>query len=163
MGIKLSADPTPQIQPAERLRAGFILALGGLVTVFKRVILPHLCLAAGLWLLTMFALYRALWTGGKAGIIAGVGSVLLAIVAVALAMGYAFLTSLFAALKTAATYAEDFFYELFEALKEKIRAQIDNMEEGIAKQQAKVMLDNSVREVLSPLKKLRVGSVPAAL
>ena len=73
-------------------------------------------------------------------------------------MGYAFLLSAFWALKEAATYAEDFFYQLFENLKDHIRNRIDNMEAGVAKQQAKVILDNSIREVLAPLKALRLDS-----
>lgn len=171
MGIKLSADSTPgQLPggqtdtPAERLRAGFLLILGGLVVVLKRAVLPHLLLAFGLWLINGVAWYSVTVAGTVLPAPLG-WSILLAalLVGAVAALGYAFLTALFYSLKSAAAYAEDFFYELFEAIKDKIRAQINTLEDGVAKQQAKVMLDNSVREVLSPLKNLRVGSVPAAL
>ena len=162
MSIKLS--PPEQVSSptaAERLRAGFILVLGGMLVVLKKAVLPHCLLAMGLLFVTAYAVYHQVsgWPGPWNWLVTlwvvGFGSVL--------AMGYAFFGALFYSLKQAAIYAEDFFYELFEALKSKVRARIDTLEEGIAKQQAKVILDNSVREVLSPLKQLRVGSVPKAL
>ena len=79
-----------------------------------------------------------------------------------LAMGYAIVLSAVFGVRAAAARGEDFLYELFESLKDKVRSKIDNMEEGISKQQAKVILDNSVREVFSPLKKFRFESAPKA-
>ena len=159
MGIKLSKEPT--VRTSERLRAGFILVLGGLLVVLKRAVLPHFLLATGLLLVTGYAVYDhvSAWPAPLNWLIL----FLTGILGCFLAMGYAFTGAFLYALKQAATYAEDFFYELFEALKDKIRAQIDTLEEGVAKQQAKVILDNSVREVFAPLKQLRVGSVPGAL
>ena len=163
MGIKLSAEPV-QASSAERLRVGFIFILGGLLTLLKRGVLPHLLLSIGLWLLTVFAVYRIYpFEQSISAVLFWIWFIVLVILGSSLALVYALLTSIFWALKHAAAYAEDFFYELFETLKNKIRSQINSMEEGIAKQQAKVMLDNSVREILSPLKKLRIGSVPAIL
>ena len=162
MGVKLSKEEkVPLPTASERLRAGFMLILGGTLIVLKRAVLPHFLLALGLLLVTGYAVYHqvsqwpALWAGMllAASCLLGVGS----------ALGYAFLTALLYALKSAATYAEDFFYELFESLKDKVRTQIDTLDEGIAKQQAKVILDHSVREVFAPLKQLRVGSVPGVL
>ena len=162
MGIKLSVEPAPEApSKTERLRAGFILILGGLLAVLQRVVLPHFLLSLGLLLVTGYDLYRpaAHWPSPWPVLML----VWLALFGGALAFLYGFLTSLCCALKAAATYAEDFFYELFESLKDKVREQIDSLEDGIAKQQARVILDNSVREVLSPLRQLRVGSVPKAL
>ncbi len=167
MGIKLSqTDPKdlPNIPPtstSERLRLGVVLILGGVLEVLRRVVLPHFLLAFGLLFVTGYALFHAAaaWPAWFAWLILPVAGLLV----VTSAFGYALLTSLFCALKQAATYAEDFFYELLEAVKDKIRQKIDNLEEGVAKQQAKVMLDNSVREVFAPLKQLRVGSVPGVL
>lgn len=162
MGIKLSVEEkAPAPSATERLRAGFILILGGLLAVLQRVVLPHFLLALGLFIITGYAFYRpvAHWPYPWPWIVL----VCIVLIGGGIAFAYAFLASLLWALKAAATYAEDFFYELFEALKSKVRAEIDSMEEGIAKQQARVILDNSVRDVLSPLKQLRVGSVPHVL
>ncbi len=162
MGIKLSAEavsPAPSV--AQRLRAGFLLVLGGLLAVLQKAVLPHLLLALGLLAATGYALYHQLQQSAGWLVAAVLPATLL--IGGILALGYAFLTALLYSLKSAASYAEDFFYELFEALKDKIRKKIDNWEDGIAKQQAKVIVENSVREVLAPLKQLRVGSVPKVL
>jgi len=160
MGINLSKGTIPLAQPADRLQAGFILILGGLLAVLKRVVLPHIGLAAGIWLVTVYAVYKTATANTYLpGFLIGLYGLLFVLISAVGAFVYAFLMALFCALKEAATYAEDFFYELFEILKTKIRAHIANMEEGIAKQQAKVIVDNSIREVLAPLKKFKVGSV----
>jgi len=167
MGIKLSvADPKesanlPPTSATERLRLSVVLILGGIIEILRRVVLPHFLLAFGLLFVTGFALFRVAsqWPTWMAWVYLPI----LAILLFACAFGYALLTSLFCALKQAATYTEEFFYELLEAVKDKIRQKIDNLEEGVAKQQARVMLDNSVREVFAPLKQLRIGSVPGVL
>ncbi len=159
MGIKLSEEP--KVRTSERLRAGFVLVLGGLLIALKRAVLPHFLLATVLLLVTGYAVYHhvSAWPAPLNWLILFLSGILGGV----LAMGYAFAGAFLYALKQAATYAEDFFYELFEALKDKIRAQIDSLEEGMAKQQAKLILDNSVREVFAPLKQLRIGSVPGVL
>ena len=163
MGIKLSVAE-PESVPTDKLRNGFIVVLGGLSVLLKRSVLPHISLGGCLWLLTVYAIYKVGFTTWHLpAFLAWSWFGCMAVLAGVSAAGYVFLTSLFSALKGAAAYAEDFFYELFESLKAKIRSKINDMEEGIAKQQAKVILDNSVREVLAPLKQLRIGSVPVIL
>lgn len=165
MGIKLSPADTPEhSQALSPLQAGFILALGGLITALKRVILPYTAGAVGLFCLVAFLLYHQCMN--LLDIPAPFTYLLLAgllLCCGAAAMAYALLLCIVHGLHSAAVYAEEFFYALFEALKDKIRLHIQSMDEGIAKQQAKVILDNSVREVLSPLKQLRARSVSAAL
>ena len=78
-----------------------------------------------------------------------------------LALAYALLTALVFALRSAAVNVEDFLYMLFASVKDKVRSKIDAMDEGIAKQQAKVILENSLREVFAPLKELRFRTLPA--
>lgn len=167
MDIKLSSDAaaeSAQTTQTQRLRNGFIVIVGGLTVLLKRAVLPHMSLGGCLWVLSVYAAYKLGFAKWQLPAVLGWGWIVgFALLTAAAATGYVFLTSLAAALKGAATYAEDFFYELFEALKDKIRTKINTMEEGIAKQQAKVILDNSVREVLSPLKSLRLRSVPTVL
>lgn len=163
MGIKLSTTPQP-VSAADKLRGGFLLALGGALTVLQRVLLPHLLLALALFIFAAYALYHLTVLEAKyPSIVSGFILFMGLSVGGALALGYALVTATLYALKQTATYAENFFYELWEALKEKVRQQINSMEEGIAKQQAKVILDNSLKEVLAPLHKLRIGSVPVLL
>ena len=164
MGIKLSDPIEEKDTQTDRLRNGFILVLGGLTELLKRSVLPHLSLGGCLWVMTGYAVYKLGFIKLQLpGVMAWSLLIGLALLSAVLVTGYVFLTSLFSALKGAATYAEEFFYELFESLKDKVRSKIDTMDEGIAKQQAKVILDNSVREVLNPLKTLRFNSVPKVL
>lgn len=165
MGIKLSPTDSPVLpQRNSPLQAGFILALGGLVAALKRVILPYTAGALGLFCLVAYLLYnKCINPLALPSFFTYLLFAWLLISCGAAAMAYALLLCLVHGLHSAAVYAEEFFYALFEALKEKIRLKIQNMDEGIAKQQAKVILDNSVREVLSPLKQLRARSLMAAL
>lgn len=166
MGIKLSAEPkTDYIAAAgNKLAAGFMLALGGFLVVLRRVILPHFLAAVAIFMLAAYALYVTyLSSVGLPSFLIWILVLLILSLCATVGFLYAFSTSVVYAIKSAATYAEDFFYELFEALKDRVRQKINSMEEGVAKQQAKVILDSSVREVLSPLKELRFGSVPAIL
>lgn len=164
MGIKLfqaTAETAPIAVVSERLRAAFILVLGGIFSVLKRVVLPHFLLALGLLLVTGYTIYRpvAAWPAPWLFIVLLAAGIL----GVAGALGYALLTSLLYALKSAAIYAEDFFYALFECVKRTVSQQIDTLDEGITKQQAQVILQHSVREVFAPLRQLRIGSVPRVL
>ena len=165
MGIKLSSvkDQAPSALSAagERLRAAFILLLGFMLTALRTIFLPHLMAVMVLLAVSCCAVYKAVM-----GVIPVPFSWVLFVGVVVLygvlAMGYTLVLSAVFGVRAAAARVEDFLYELFESLKDKVRSKIDNMEEGISKQQAKVILDNSVREVFSPLKKFRFESAPKA-
>ena len=60
-----------------------------------------------------------------------------------LALAYALAGALLSALRAAAVNIEDFLYELFAALKEKVRTKVNGMQDGVAKQQAKIILQLS--------------------
>lgn len=149
---------------AERLRAAFVLVLGGLAAVLRGIFLPHLLVSLGLFTLAGYGIYKV-WLGPLAlpfpfswvvaGLVVGGYG--------AAALAYALVTSLVFSVRAAAGYAEDFFYELFASLKDKVRARIDDMDEGLAKQQARVILDNSVREVFAGLRAFRFGPAPKAV
>lgn len=165
MDIKLSVSPAAQtISSAERLRAAFLLLLGGLLKVLREIFLPHLLASMGLFTLAGYAVYKA-WLG-PLGLPAPFSWLLAALVVGAYggaALLYAVAASLVFSIRAAAGNVEDFLYEVFASLKEQVRARINNMEEGLAKRQAKVILDNSVREVFAPLRSFRLGSAPGAV
>lgn len=161
MGIKLSAPAHTNT----KLQAAFSLAFGGLLVVFRRVLLPHILLAAVLLIGAVYAFYtlhlpfvpyfppllnKLMWGG-------------VLCLTVLLAGAYAALASTLYALYCACVYAEEFFYALFQALKDNLHAKINNLDEGVAKQQARVLLDNSMKEVLEPLHQMRFHSFSATL
>lgn len=164
----MSTEPAKEIKPravpaaAERLKAAFVLALGGLLVVVRTIFLPHLLLGVVLFALSFYAVHQLFisllaapfsWIAGGLFFV-GYGLV---------AMLYALAASVVFALRSAAVNIEDFLYMVFASLKDKVRSKIDNMEEGLAKQQARVVLENSVREVFAPLKELRWQAAPAFL
>ena len=157
-------EKTPLLPAAERLRAAFVLSLGGLLTGLRRILVPYLLLSLGIFVLAVYALYKMLMLPVP---VFGIFSTVLFVVFVVLyglsALLYAGVLSVVSALRLAASYTEDFFYELLETLKAHLRERVDRWDEGIGKQQAKILLNNSVREVLSPLKQLRFRSVPTVL
>ncbi len=160
MGIKLS-DVQPQPTATERLQAGFLIAWGGLLAGLQKIVLPHLLGALAWFLLVSYGVYKV-WLSVPYTTPIHWTATLLILGGYALSLaGYALVLSVVWGIYSAAAYAEDFFYELFDALKEKIRRHIQSMDEGMAKQQAKVILDNSLRDVLAPLKAWRIRSASA--
>ncbi len=163
MGIKLSAvaeNSAGALSSAtQQLRAAFLLLLGGMLTSLRTIFLPYLALALCLSLVGIYALYQQF-----IGFLPAPLSWFLFFLAFslygALAFAYAVLLSLVYGVKSAAAHVEDFLYELFSSVKEQVRSKINDMEDGLPKQQAKVILENSVLEVIAPLKNFRLNSAP---
>lgn len=162
MNIKLSPAPEKESfvsATAQRLQAGFLLLLGGMLTALRTIFLPYLGISLVLLVVAIFALYHHF-----IGFLPAPLSWVLLFLAFgfygALAFGYAVVLSLVFGVKTAAGQVEDFLYELFASVKDKVRSKINDMDEGLPKQQAKVILENSVSEVLAPLKTYRLNSAP---
>ena len=60
----MSTEPGKEIKPravpaaAERLKAAFVLALGGLLVVVRTIFLPHLLLGVVLFALSFYAVHQ---------------------------------------------------------------------------------------------------------
>ena len=146
----------------QRLKAAFVLSLGGLLAAVRTIFLPHFLAAGVLFIFASYALYKVGFGALPepfSYLLVGICFIIYGI----LALAYALLASLVCGLRNAAIHAEDFLYELFSSLKEKVRGKIEGMDEGIAKQQAKVILENSLHEVFAPLKELRFNTAPALI
>lgn len=135
-----AASPTPKTL--------FVQALGGLVAGLRQAFLPHLAAGAGLVLMTAFVSYVFIlapahlpepleWT---------VGVLLLAVYGLA-GFGYALLTACVFGLRAACASWDAFIEDMLDLVKEKAASKIENMQEGLAKDQAKVLVAGSVREV----------------
>lgn len=159
MGIKLSEEAA-----APALKEAFGRMLGSVLVGVRQIFLPYLSASVALFALGGYVVYARVLSGPfwprpvLYTLVLG-----LAVVYGTAALAYAGVLSFFSALKRTAAYAEDFCYDLLEAVKEKLRARLDGLEDGLAKQQAHVLLDNSLREVLAPLKQWRFSSAPALL
>ena len=153
------SKPTSQTEES-RLKAAFVFSLGTLLLAVKTIFLPHLAAGLGLFVLCCFGAYKT-WLYLLPQPLSWLAWLLVLGVFGVLALAYALLTALVFALRSAAVNVEDFLYMLFASVKDKVRSKIDAMDEGIAKQQAKVILENSLREVFAPLKELRFRTLPA--
>lgn len=147
---------------SQRLKAAFMLALGGLLVVVRTIFLPHLLAAAVLFVVSFYVSYQWCSSWLTEPFSWAAGGIVFVVYGMA-ALCYALVTSVVFALRSAAVNIEDFLYMLFASLKEKVRSKINSMEEGVAKQQARIILENSVREVFAPLKEFRLAAAPAAL
>lgn len=167
MGIKLSAVSADERLnstdgSSQRLRGAFWAVFSGLIAVLRQIVLPHMLAAFGLFVLAALLIFK---TG--AGVAAPLSWFLslpliglFGVAAFVYGVGLAVVFSVHAV----AAHVEDFLYALFESVKDKAFAQIDaTMDEGIAKQQAKVILDNSVRQAFAPLKAMRLSRAPSAI
>lgn len=149
-----SASARAQELFAQTLRAVF--------DVVTKVFLPHLACGVGLFLLTGFALYQTVlvplnlpaWVQGLAGVL---------IVAVygGFAFLYAFFTACVFAVHAASVRVEEFVESVFALIKANVESKINNMDEGLAKEQAKVIMKNSVSEVYALFKTYKLKSFPA--
>lgn len=163
MGIKLSvAEENTRTALSQRLRAAFLFSLGGFLVLLRRIFLPHFLAAGVLFALLGYAVYQTLFFM-LPGLLAWVAVGLVCSVCGGLALGYGLAMAFLFTLRAVAESAEDFLYAWFASLKERVCLHVERMEEGVAKQQARVILENSLREVAAPLKAYRLGRGPAVV
>ena len=157
MKIKLSGQ-SALASCREALRACLRFLLQALTWVF----LPHMLLGAVIFVTVGISAYQ---TGqhwlANAPILLGLWAGIIFLMCGSFAFVYALLTAGLFALRSASERVEDLLYGLFGAVKERIAAKIDNMDEGLAKDQAKLLLTSSLAEVIAELKKSNLRSVAA--
>lgn len=135
--------------------------LRGAMEILRRVFFPHLVGGMGLVLLVAYVTYAYCLAP------AHLSPKIETFLAVFLFGGYAvagFIYSFFAAcvfaLRSACATWEDFIDRLFEQVKNNLAARLDDWNEGVAKDQAKVLVRGSVREVFSSARKNGLISLP---
>lgn len=127
----------------------FARCMGAFVSVLQQAVLPHLVAGFGIFVVSSYAAYLHflsplhlpeifLWVA-LAVLIGCYGF---------LSFGYALLTASLFALRLACVAWDDFIDETLDKVKEKMVARLDGVQEGLAKDQAKVLVRGSVREVL---------------
>lgn len=147
-----------------KARYGFLHALRALLQVLTTVFLPHIAAAEAIFLLTAFALYQSAVVPMQ--LPSGI-AILLALVLMvfygALAFLYAVLASCVFAVRVVSGYAEDFLHDIFLALQEKVASKVESMDEGFAKDQAKLVIATSINEVFGIFRSYKLKSLPGAV
>jgi len=137
----------------------FLLALAGLLAIFRNVFLPHIMAGLAVFLLITYVSYACLIEPLHVPDTVR-GILLVACVGIygAVAFGYSLLTSFVFALYKACVAWSELLEKLFDQVKAKTIARLNNMNDGITKDQAKVAVLGSVREVVAQFKP---SSIPA--
>lgn len=127
----------------------FLLALGELLVVLRKSLLPHLAAGLGLFLMTAYVTYAFIlqplpFPPVVLSVLAGGFFILYGV----LAFGYALAAAGIFAVRAACITWESFIDDVIGLVKNKVAAKIDHMNEGLAKDQAKVVVAGSIREVM---------------
>lgn len=131
------------------------------VSVLQKVFLPHLLAGMGLFLLVACAFYQVLIAPLllpkplefiAAGIIFGLYSLA--------AFTYSMVAACAFAVRSACAAWEDFIDGTIDLVKQNVAARIDDMNEGLAKEQAKVLVSGSVREVFDQMGRHELKKFP---
>lgn len=116
------------------------------VQIFRRVFLPHVVAGLGLFLLCGLALYFS-WLSSFSSTVKTVLSLLVLVTVGGFCFGYALLASFIYAIHLACGAWEDFIDDIIDKVQANLLAHVENLQDGIAKDQAKVLVRGSVREV----------------
>lgn len=126
--------------------------MSGFVSVLQKVFLPHLLAGMGLFLLAAYTSYQLVLKPLHLPeplnfTVAGVLFALYAVAAFACSM----LAACTFAVRSACIAWEDFIDASLDLVKENLAARLEDMNDGLAKNQAKVLVSGSVREVFRQL------------
>lgn len=145
--VPLSRAEEPSEQPL------LAAALKGLFDVFKNVFLPHIAVGIFVFLLVTYVSYAFLiaplllpdWLELFLLLVfAGVYG--------AVSFLFALLSAFVCALYRACVAWEELVEKLFDQVKAKMLARLDNMQDGVPKEQAKIAVSGSVKEVVHQFK-----------
>lgn len=139
----------------------FTQGMLGFASVLQKVFLPHLLAGMGLFLLAAYVSYSLLLKplhlpGPLDFALAGL---LFAVYSMA-AFAYSMLAACAFAVRTACAAWEDFIDASIDLVKENIASHIQDMNDGLAKDQAKVLVSGSVREVFRQMGKNELKRFP---
>lgn len=121
----------------------------GLVNVFKRVVLSHLAVGGGVCLILTYFCYTYLIAPCRFPQPVELTGVLLCLfIYGGVCLLFSLLASGVCALRRACVAWEEFLEHTFDQVKENLVAHLGDMDEGLTKDQAKVAITGSVREVV---------------
>lgn len=158
-GMKINLSGSAAVQTA---REGLRSCLQFLLQSITMVFLPHMLLSTVVFMLAGYAAYQAVQPlFANLPVVLGLWGILLVLIYGCMAFIYAVFTAGIFSLRTLSLRMEDFIYGLFAAVKERISAKINSMDEGLAKDQAKLLLTDSLTEVITELKNSNLRSSAA--
>lgn len=152
----MKTKPVLDLEQAAKPSAAVLYQLGitGIAHVLQNALLPHLVAGLGILLISVYVEYTV-WIAPhhfSANLSAILVIVLLGIYGI-VAFGYSLLAAATFALYEACAAWEDFIDYLFDLVQERALARLENVDESLAKDQAKVLIRGSIREVVQNVRK----------
>ncbi len=150
--VPLSATPKQNL---------FTQGMLGFASVLQKVFLPHLVAGMGLFLLAAYTSYQLLLKPLHLPepLNFAVAGTLFACYSLA-AFAYSMLAACTFSVRSACAAWEDFIDATLDLVKDNLASHIEDLNEGLAKDQAKVLVSGSVREVFSQLGKKEFKRFP---
>lgn len=136
----------------------FQRAFQTLLLVLRRVFLPHLLAGLGLFLVSAYVVQTAVLAPLPKNVAALLSGVVLLVLG-GLAFLYALLASGVCAVRQASVSWEEFLDDTLEKIKERAATQIEDLNAGLSKAQARAVLSGSVREVVGVYRGTRSRSL----
>ena len=123
--------------------------LGVFVSFLQKAVLPHLAAGFGLFAVLSYATYlHFLAPLHLPGLLLGPAVCLLCGFYGFISFCYALLTAVLFSLRLACVAFDEFIGQTLDKIKEKMISRLDGVQDGLAKDQAKLLVRGSVREVL---------------
>ncbi|MBO7190758.1 MAG: hypothetical protein J6V32_01425 [Elusimicrobiaceae bacterium] len=152
--IKLSPAPNQEKPAFSALQQG----LRTLISVLQKTFLPHLAACLAAFILLSFLAYRFVWNpSALPELLKNILAVLFLSGYGIFFLGYALLTAGVCALRQACVEWDEFIDNTIDSVQEKMVSHLDTLQEGIAKDQAKILVRGSVKEVFQSAQR---GSMP---
>lgn len=157
----MNIDSIPLSKVETPAKAGlFLQAMQGLFAIFKNVFLPHLAVGFVAFVLMTYATYVYLIAPVGMGAVA---AAICALCVVAFYGGIALFLSLLGAcvfsLRKASVAWEEFLEHLLDQVKDSALAKLDHFNDGIPKEQAKIVIRGSVRETIQSFRPQSVTAI----
>lgn len=157
----MNTDSIPLSKVETPAKAGlFLQAMQGALTIFKNVFLPHLAVGFVVFALVSYVTYAHLIAPVK------MGSFMTAVCVLCVMMlygGIALCFSLLGAgvfsLRKACVAWEEFLEQMLDQVKETALAKLNNLNDGLPKEQAKIVITGSVRETIQSFRPQSLSAV----
>lgn len=157
----MNIDSIPLSQVETPAKAGlFLQAMQGVLTIFKNVFLPHLAVGFFVFALVSYVTYAYLIAPVKMGSFMTAACVLCVMMWYgAIALFLSLLGACVFSLRKACVAWEEFLEEVLDQVKETALAKLDHFNDGIPKEQAKIVITGSVRETVQSFRPQSLSAV----
>lgn len=138
----------------------FLQAMQGVLTTFKNVFLPHFAVGFIVFALVTYVTYAYLIAPIKMGpLLAAICVLSVMVLYGGMALSFSLLGACVFSLRKACVAWEEFLEQILDQVKETALAKLDHFNDGIPKEQAKIVITGSVRETVQSFRPQSLSAV----